>query len=437
MGHVTWITILFGSIPEAFFIFLIAKTVISIDTSIEELALMSGISSVICYMILNYFNVIFGIHSLCIILAYSTILKLFKKINIIYSLLSIIFGWMISALIQYINMIGIYLLGLNYSDLAKNEVLKMLYFSPSIVIFAIVAILIHKKNIVIYNFGMRKNSVQNKYWIVIVSFIFNCITCILFNVYISMCKSTTWDLEKKFTILTIIILILSIFIMIFIIVCFFKEKLRKEYEDMLIEKNLDDVKKNIKILKKQRHDYLRHMQIVYSLLDDNKYDDAKDYIESLTEHINNEGIYIETGNTFLNSVISLKQEQSKHRKIELKITVKNKVNEIRIPNFELCNIVSNIIDNAFDALDESEINNKSVELIICEDELCYIFKIKNNGNEIVNANRIFEEGFSTKKGKNRGYGLHIVKQTLEKYRSSIFIKSKKDITEFSIVIPKY
>lgn len=437
MGHVTWRTLIFGSIPEAFCILLIAETVIGIKKDFKELILMSTISGIFCYIILNYIKIPFGIHSLFIIMAFSIVLKLFKKINIIYSILSVIFGWMISALIQYINMMGIYSLGFNYNDLVKNEILRIGYFSPSIVLLIMVSIIIHKKNVEIYSFNMRKDTIENDYLVVMISFILNCIIFILFNMYISICKSREWDLEKKFTLLIIVILMISICIMIFIIMRFFKEKFKKEYEDMLIEKNLDDVKKNIRILRKQRHDYLRHMQIIYSLLKDDKYKNAKQYIESLTEHINNEGKYIETGNIFLNSVISLKQEQSKHRKINFNVIVKMKIDKIKIPNFEFCNIVSNIIDNAFDALDDREISHKFVELIIYGDELCYIFKIKNNGNEIINTEEIFNEGFSTKKGKNRGYGLYIVKQSLEKYKSSIFVDSKQDMTEFSIVVPKY
>ncbi|WP_219714897.1 GHKL domain-containing protein, partial [Clostridioides difficile] len=63
--------------------------------------------------------------------------------------------------------------------------------------------------------------------------------------------------------------------------------------------------------------------------------------------------------------------------------------------------------------------------------------IKNNGPKIHNVESIFWNGFSTKEGQDRGYGLHLVKNILDKYDYSILVNSDDFLTEFVILIPKY
>jgi signal transduction histidine kinase len=440
LKNITWITILTGSIPEAFFIFLIGLTLIGYRVSLKKLILISFIEGIFVYILFNYIKVPFGIHSISTFLFLVIITNLLIKVNIKNSFIAIVIGWMASFLTQYINLIFIYLLGMTYDDLMKNEALRMIAFYPSIISLGIIALIIYKKNIVIYNACISSNNEKiskNSNFVVKISFLLIFIVLILFNIYLYIFRNESWNLEKRFTVFIIVFSIIALSLMIIISLKLFEKNIKKEYEDILLEKNLEDMKRNIKVLRKQRHDYLRHIQIVSSLLHTNNYDEAKNYINDLAEHINSEGISVETGNTFLNAVISLKQEQAIHRKIKFYINIKIKIKGFKIPNFELCNILSNIIDNAFDALDEVRKDKKYVELCICGDDLFYIFKIRNNGNKIEDTQKIFDEGFSTKQGINRGYGLYIVKQILDKYKSSIFVESSESITEFTIVIPKY
>ncbi|WP_099188707.1 sensor histidine kinase [Tepidibacter mesophilus] len=440
MGHVTWVTIILASIPEAFFILLIAVTSIGYKVDFKKIFLMSVIEGIFFYIYMNYLLLPVDIHSWIVTLILILLIHFFFKIDFKSCFIGVTFSTMISFLIQYLNLIYIYILNLKYNNLLENETLRILFFYPSLILLGIIAFIIYKKNIVFYKFYIKKENmdyiIDNKA-ISTMFLILNFIMIVVFDMYVKIFGNDIFSLKEKINLIIVACLFLMLFLVLMMIFRFVDKNIKNQYETILIEKSLEDMKKNINILKKQRHDYLRHMQIISSLLDDSKFESAKNYIDNLTDYINSEAVYIDTGNIFLNAVISLKDEQSKHKQIEFRTNIKARMGKLKIPNFEICNIVSNVIDNAFDALDEIEQNNKYVELTVYGDDLCYIVKIKNNGKKIGFIDRIFEEGFSTKKGTDRGFGLYIVRQTLEKYKSSIFVESDENITEFSIVIPKY
>jgi len=106
----------------------------------------------------------------------------------------------------------------------------------------------------------------------------------------------------------------------------------------------------------------------------------------------------------------------------------------------LISIISNIVDNAFDAMDKvTDHNDKFISIYGFIENNIYNLSICNNGPVISKQNlgKIFELGFSTKStisGYN-GYGLYIVKQFINDYNGEITVTSDEDETEFLIRFP--
>ena len=78
----------------------------------------------------------------------------------------------------------------------------------------------------------------------------------------------------------------------------------------------------------------------------------------------------------------------------------------------------------------------TIEGIVQANQL--IIKVHNSCNSVSPEihTRIFESGFSTKTGKNnKGLGLHIIKQLIERYKGSIDFTTQEDGVTFTIVIP--
>ena len=101
-------------------------------------------------------------------------------------------------------------------------------------------------------------------------------------------------------------------------------------------------------------------------------------------------------------------------------------------------MLSNLMDNAIKALEDSDIQEKKIRINITESPQQYIFSVENNGPEIPLEIRdnIFKKGFTTKKEEGHGMGLAIVSEIVSKARGKIELKSDAEETVFTVTFGK-
>jgi two-component system sensor histidine kinase AgrC len=81
---------------------------------------------------------------------------------------------------------------------------------------------------------------------------------------------------------------------------------------------------------------------------------------------------------------------------------------------DVLKIIGIYIDNAIEACSNAKEKEIAMEIYCQKNEFHFI--LSNTYDEIRNISRLEEIGYSTK-GKNRGYGLYLVKKIIEKYDS--------------------
>ncbi|MFH1880427.1 MAG: ATP-binding protein [Bacillota bacterium] len=188
-------------------------------------------------------------------------------------------------------------------------------------------------------------------------------------------------------------------------------------------------------LRAQRHDFLNHLQVVYSLMEMNEYAEATDYLEKVYGDIRAVSSFLSTRSTPVNALLNVKAGACTQENIDLQLDIKSPLISLQMPAWELCRVLGNLIDNAMDAAKQAAAPR--IRLSIAEDIRAFRFAIENNGAVIPEALRatVFEEGVSTK-GENRGMGLSIVKKTLESYGGAVFSESGENGTTFTVSLPK-
>ena len=282
----------------------------------------------------------------------------------------------------------------------------------------------------------RKLSLNKKS---LLSFFVSFITFLLFNI---LYKHILFEVINDYFLRGIIKTSLSF---VLIIICIYiGNKFIKLVDDNIIkEKNLNasnnkiEHKDNIIAkLRSQKHDYLKHLQVVYSLLNTGLTNDAKEYITNISNNFRSKtSRYGKV--SYLDAIASLKYEECLMKNITFDVYIQDFIDNLIIEPNEMSSVLLNIIDNAIDSLSTISKNNKYIKLFVYEDEFQYVISIKNNGPKIYNTDAIFLEGYSTKDGTDRGYGLYLVKNILDKYGYYIFANSDDFLTEFTILIPKY
>ncbi|MBV7273592.1 sensor histidine kinase [Clostridium thailandense] len=211
----------------------------------------------------------------------------------------------------------------------------------------------------------------------------------------------------------------------------------RSYEYATLKHTLEQLENLNKTLRAQRHDFMNHLQVVYSLMEMEEYLEATEYIEKVFKDIQKVNKILKTANPAVNALLQAKTLYAEKRGIRTEIAITTSFKDLKVPSWEFCRVLGNIIDNAIYALQESK-ENRIIQIELFEDLKAYGFRIKNNGpvisQEIIS--KIFKAGVTTKGEKGEGMGLAIVKDILMEYGGDIKVVSDKTVTIFEGWIPR-
>ena len=187
-------------------------------------------------------------------------------------------------------------------------------------------------------------------------------------------------------------------------------------------------------LRAQRHDFLNHIQVVYSLLEMDEGQEATAYLERIWDELKAVSKVMRTKVTAFNALLQVKSAACEERGIVLDMDVRSTLSGLPVPPWEICCIIGNLVDNAIDALQDQP--GGRIRLEVREDVRGFTFTIANNGAPVPSdmRERIFEPGVSTK-GEGRGMGLSIVRQTLSEFGGTIAL-ADGDETAFVVHVPR-
>ena len=187
-------------------------------------------------------------------------------------------------------------------------------------------------------------------------------------------------------------------------------------------------------LRAQRHDFLNHLQVVYSLLEMGESNEAADYLETIYNQLKSVSKVLRTRVTAFNALLQVKNAACEEKGIALEMDIRSTLDGLTVPAWGLCCIIGNLMDNAMDAV--GGMRDGRIWLNVREDLHNFYFTVRNNGAPVPEELRqsIFEPGVSTK-GEGRGMGLSIVRQTLAEFGGTIALEDGGE-TAFTVTVPK-
>ena len=190
-------------------------------------------------------------------------------------------------------------------------------------------------------------------------------------------------------------------------------------------------------LRAARHDYLNHLQVVYGLLELEEYEDLKKYLAPVYKGIMKTGKALKTSKPALNALLKAKMEEAEGKDIDVYVEVKSDLKKLTMEDWQLCKVLSNLIDNAMTALSE-ETEERKLEIDINEDRENYLFTVSNNGTAIPKEHleNIFKRGFTTKKESGHGMGLAIVSDIVKENKGTVSVSSTEERTTFTVSLQK-
>ncbi|TEB05378.1 Sensor protein CitS [Pelotomaculum schinkii] len=229
-----------------------------------------------------------------------------------------------------------------------------------------------------------------------------------------------------------IIALSNFIIAIFIIKAF----LNRDFLNNQISLYKNFTNETISMMRCERHDFINHLQVVYGLVFRKEHEAAKEYLNDIGINFRFNSQLLNLKNIYLRFLLQNKKNLAFENGITLTIDVKSSVENLNMASTDITTIFGNLIDNAIDVLKEITKEEKKIEIEIFETKNYYCFVIKDSGPRIniETIDFIFEKGFSTK-GANRGYGLPLVRDIIQKYNGQVFYDDTHN-KSFNITIPK-
>lgn len=207
---------------------------------------------------------------------------------------------------------------------------------------------------------------------------------------------------------------------------------------------LSHVKAYAEGLRAQTHEYSNRLYTLLGLIQLGSYKEAIDFISKEVDVTQGFIHFLmkEIPDPILAGFILGKFSLASELKIEFTLDEYSSFKDIPsdISRDSLVTIIGNLVNNAFDAVREDIKAEKRVILFLTDLGKELIIEVEDNGSGIDPqvAERIFQKGFSTKKGgTNAGIGLSLVQQTVDLLGGTITFSTKMgEGTHFTVAIPK-
>ncbi len=201
-------------------------------------------------------------------------------------------------------------------------------------------------------------------------------------------------------------------------------------------KNMEEI---ISIIRQEKHDFANHINVIQGLCLLNKSDTVEkidSYVRKISGTLHSSFRYLNTGNDYIDGMLSIKNNYAVKNNIDFEVLIDEPFSSIKIREDELISIMSNLIDNAFEAFTKLDVGNKEISITTFKEDRNFCITIADNGDVIPEniIEKIFNRGFSTKVKQNdlHGFGLYITKQLVEKNNGTISVESIPGKTKFLI-----
>lgn len=231
----------------------------------------------------------------------------------------------------------------------------------------------------------------------------------------------TIRLASDETATTVLIVVLSGYFMINMLVAYLIMKIsgtgKVKYEnEMLHQQSMTQMTTYVDLLEKYEtsqktaHDMEKHLRVLSGLISEED-EKAKEYLSNLTEEVESFKPVFRSNSAILDVIINHKILQSKLKGINFEIEY-DETDMSFISDMDITVILANTLDNAYEAVENLEREQRNVKLVISLMAGLILINISNNYYEV---NKKPDGGFLSTKKNHYGIGLKNVRETVKKY----------------------
>ena len=191
------------------------------------------------------------------------------------------------------------------------------------------------------------------------------------------------------------------------------------------------------VIRSQRHDYNFHVRTLAGLVRKGDVDACRGYLEELVQDSMEMNEMLPIRDPAISATIFSFRTLAGREGITIHVDVQNDLSHIATNVYETNKIISNLLQNAIDAVSVQEDKSYGIWLYILKrGQFCVIHTANRFAGDLSadDMNNIFRQGYTTKQGHD-GVGLSSIKSLAERNNGLVYARLEEDIIHFIAKIP--
>ena len=207
-----------------------------------------------------------------------------------------------------------------------------------------------------------------------------------------------------------------------------------------LEEQLQQFNETFQAVRKERHDYLKHVAAIQYLLEKNQFEEAKKYMQDILDHFEELNLSIKGEQGAIASILHANYKRARSENIAINYLLDVPISQIPIATAELVELVGNILENAVDACIEWQNESEQqgfIELSLRKRSGLYLLTCQNSTIPLTKevADRLFTMSGVSTKAQHEGLGTTIIQEIVQNQHGFLDFTAEKNTFSITCKIP--
>ncbi|PWA09784.1 histidine kinase [Pueribacillus theae] len=209
-------------------------------------------------------------------------------------------------------------------------------------------------------------------------------------------------------------------------------------ENNLLKEQINHFNETFRIVRSERHDFLKHVSAIHFMLENGKADETKLYLDELVDGYEETNLSIRGERGIVAGVLHQMYGRAKASGIEVVYNLDLPLSTLPLPDAEIVKLIGNLLTNSIEASEEWQKKRKEqakVSLQFYKRSGLFLLICKNNSLPIPTSvlDHLFQTyGKTTKGSRHEGLGTKIIKDIVDE--NSGFLDFVYKDEEFTVKI---
>lgn len=231
-------------------------------------------------------------------------------------------------------------------------------------------------------------------------------------------------------------LIMGLILLATLIIYFLQRRFQRnlvETQAELLKEHTEEVENIYRQMRGWRHDYKNHIQSMKAYVELNRIDLLEAYLDDLDEDLVAVDVSIRSGNVMADAILSSKISIAESREIALNVKAEIPSN-LTIQNIDLGVIIGNLLSNAIEGcMTIEKTEDRFIRVYITEMKQQLYISVTNSMDQPIRKSLT---GYrTTKLGKEHGFGLKRIDQTVYKYDGYVNRQHEEGVFATEVLLP--